>query len=371
MDRRPIFINGRFLTQLITGSQRYAHEIVACLDGMVGASPSDWPEIKILVPPHSGTFPRYQHLQIIEVGKRKGRLWEQVELPFHARRGVLFTPCGGAPLLHLRNVVTIHDAGVYATPDGYSSSFGLWYRFLYRVLCHTSLQVFTVSQSSRSELIKYCGANPARVCVTYLGSEHASRPEADMRILKEYGIEPYQYVFTVSSRTPNKNIDGLLRAFQYFSGPSLDLVVAGVKNVKVFGEPSDLPSSVIDVGYVSDASLRALYKYAKCFVFPSLYEGFGLPPLEAMAAGCPTVVSERSSLAEIFGTVAFLCDPDDPRDIAEKVVQACAATAEYRERCIHLAKLFQWNRCAKTTWRMIAELCDEGEVVHSPARRLA
>lgn len=375
MHLGPLFINGRFLTQRITGTQRYAHEILTRLDAMMAPpdqlssqpSSAPWPAVHILVPRDSSEMSPYKHLKVSTVGRRTGRLWEQIELPYHARGGVLFTPCGGAPILHRRNIVTIHDAAVFASPAGYAPLYRIWYRWLYRALCHTALHVFTVSNFSRSELIKYCRADLARLTVTYLGSEHAAREPADPAILAEWGVRAFQYVFTVSSRAPNKNLDGLLAAFSHFPAAKLDLVLAGARNARVFPKPNHFDSAVIDLGYISEAALRALYENAACFVFPSLYEGFGLPPLEALALGCPAVVSDANSLGEIFRPVATLCDPHDARDIAARIVEAMQATPEHRDRCRQFAHGFSWDECAEVTWRRIAAICGQQYARHKPS----
>lgn len=320
---RPIFINGRFVTQRVTGTQRYAHELLEKLDALLSESVSAKPRVVLLVPPSDQPPPIFRSIEVAQVGRSSGQLWEQLELPFYARGGVLFSMVGGAPLLHRRNVVTIHDAAVFASPHSFSLTFRLWYKFLYRTLCHTASHVMTVSEFSRDELVKWCGAKPEKFTVAYLGSDHATRPVADHEVLARHKLRPLQYVLAVSSRNPGKNLAGLLRAVPYLSNEQFDIAVAGASYSKVFGATDLSGDRVRDLGYVNDSELRTLYENAACFVFPSFYEGFGLPPLEALALGCPAVVANGNSLKEIFQQVAFLCDPHDPKDIAEKIVEAC------------------------------------------------
>lgn len=358
MDLRPIYINGRFLARGITGTQRYAHELLDGLDAELCRSPGNRGDITILTPPTRQPMPEYKALKIRAVGTTQSRFWEQFELPYYARNGLLLTLCGGAPILHSRNIITIHDAAVSLIPKNYSILFRTWYRWLYHALCHRSLHVFTVSQASKADMVACWAAPPHKISVSYLGAEHVQRPMPKSDILARYGLKPFEYVFTVSSRSRNKNRYGLLRAFAMLDS-KYKLVIAGGGNTSVFNKlPTQPPlaPNVLDVGYVSDAELRELNENALSFVFPSLREGFGLPPLEAMAAGCPAVVSNTSSLAEVFGSLAFLCDPKDPADIAAKIVEASAATAEYRERCRRFASLFKWERCAKMTWAKVSEL---------------
>jgi glycosyltransferase involved in cell wall biosynthesis len=288
------------------------------------------------------------------VGHCKGQLWEQLELPFHARGGILFSPVGGAPLLHSRNIISIHDAAVFAVPKSFSLAFRLWYQFLYRRLCRTALHIFTVSHFSKAELIKWCGAKPEKITVTYPGADHASRPEPDAGVLTRNRLRPFQYVLAVGSRNPSKNLQGLLGAFQYLEGSGLDLAIAGASYSKVFGVLDISGDRVRDLGYVNDSELRSLYENAACFAFPSFYEGFGLPPLEALALRCPTVVANGSSLAEIFPSVAFLCDPHDQADIAAKILQARNPPEKERTRYREFAAVFRWKTCATLTWSAIS-----------------
>lgn len=357
---RPIFINGRFVTQRVTGTQRYAHELLEKLDELLSESVAAKPRVVLLVPPWAQQLPTFRCIEITQVGRFSGQLWEQLELPFYARGGVLFSLVGGAPLLHRRNVITIHDAAVFASPSSFSPTFRLWYKFLYRTLCHTALHVMTVSNFSRDELVKWCGAKPAKITVAYLGSEHATRPVPDLDVLAKHNLRPFQYVLAVSSRNPGKNLSGLLRAVPYLSSEEFDIAVAGASYSKVFGATDISGDKVRDLGYVNDSELRSLYENAACFAFPSFYEGFGLPPLEALALGCPTVVANGNSLVEIFDRVAFLCNPHDPKDIAAKILAACQSPAEERPRYREFANSFRWEKCATITWTAIVRFAEIG-----------
>ncbi len=282
---RRIFINGRFLSQPVTGAQRYSLQLLKHFDVLLEKMGADRPRVTVLVPAATRDLPLYRHLAVVPVGRFAGHLWEQVELPFYARGGLLFTPSGGAPVLHRRNIITIHDAAVIAAPQGYSFGFSTWYQVLYWVLCRSALHVFTVSCFSQAELVKWYGARPQKISVTYLGSEHALLPTPEPAVLTTNKLRPRGYVFAVGSSNANKNLAGLMRALPYLAGSGLQVAIAGHKDVKVFGKRNAL-DGVHDLGYVNESELRTLYENAACFVFPSFYEGFGLRKQENMEGKC-------------------------------------------------------------------------------------
>ena len=351
---RSIFINGRFLSQPITWTQRYGHELLRSLDSLLAESEPDVPPITVLIPSSVRTVPPYRHLQVAQVGNYSGQIWEQFELPHYAKGGLLFTPCGGAPLLHRRNIITIHDAAVIAAPLGYSRIFRTWYQFLNRWLCRSALHILTVSNFSKEELIKWYGAKAERITVSYLGSEHVLRTEPERDFLEKHQLRRFEYVLSVGSRNPNKNLRGLVDTIPYLVKSKIQVAIAGLNDPKVFGKLRIADNLVCDLGYVNDSELRTLYENAACFVFPSFYEGFGLPPLEALALGCPIVVANSSALSEIFKDNALMCNPNDPSDIADKILQICNNTpVNGRVSNQTFASRFQWDDCAKITWKVV------------------
>jgi glycosyltransferase involved in cell wall biosynthesis len=351
---KAIAINGRFLSQPITGVQRYARELVRALDEMLHGKEidSNGCEVELLVPTGYGASFKTKFIQLREVGSFQGQIWEQFELPFHCKKNLLFTPCCGAPVIHKDHVITIHDAGIYATPDAYSAKYRAWYKGLYKSLLAKTRKVITVSAFSKSQLSHWFGINPDKIAVTHLGCDHIDCSWTDRSFLNQYELQKFSYVLAVSSRNPNKNFNGILTSIQFLRNSNYKFVIAGGSNSRIFRNSRDLPSSVVEVGYVNDAQLRALYENAACFVFPSFYEGFGLPPLEAMSLGCPVVVSQAASLPEVCGDLAYYCDPNDPKDIAKQIEAALTESVNKLDLISH-ARLFQWRNCAKQTWEII------------------
>jgi len=356
---KQIAINGRFLSQAVTGVQRYSRELLRELDCLLASAPIDANPVEVLVPRNAGAYPSYKLLRIKEVGWLTGQAWEQIELPLHCRGKLLFTPCGGAPVLHDCNVVTIHDAAVFATPKAYSKAYVTWYRWLFSRLGRTARQILTVSEFSKSELVRYCRIDPSRISVIHSGCDHVDAQLPDYSILHKCGLTKSSYVLAVSSHNPNKNFQGVVHAMKFLRNRSLSFVIAGDMNSQVFGESDELPASVLQVGRVSDAELRALYEQAGCFVYPSFYEGFGLPPLEAMACGCPVIAGDIGALRETCGDAASFCDPADPSNIAE-CIASVMTDAEVRKKLTDQGysrrQSFRWAKTAEDTWKILREL---------------
>jgi len=352
---KKLFINGKFFCQQVTGTQRYAREVLSHIDRLLSGKRSERVAIEILVPSGAPSIPSYSNLQVRPVGKMSGTKWEQLELPLYCRGELLVTLSGGAPILHSRNVITIHDSAVFAAPAGYSLAYRLWYQNLYRRMSGTAEHIFTVSHFSKSEIVRWCGASPEKISVTYLGSEHFTSLEADASALARFGISG-RYVLAVSSGNPNKNFQRVAQALSPLSETGVGLVIAGGHDTRVFRQSMRLPDGVRVLGYVSDAELKTLYENAACFVFASLYEGFGLPPLEALSSGCPIVVSRAASLPEIFEGVAAFCDPCSPDDIAatvQRVLQSAPAKAGELKA---FAGKFSWETCARQTLEILERL---------------
>jgi len=356
---KSIAINGRFLSQAVTGVQRYARELLLELDQLLVSSPASAGPVEVLAPLNAGDDPPYKSLRIRKVGRLTGQLWEQADLPRFSRGKLLFTPCGGAPILHACNVVTIPDAAVFATPLAYSRTYGTWYRTLNKYLGRSARRIITVSEFSRSELIKYCGISPQRLSVTQEGCDHMDRIDPDRSVLDQYGLTHSSYVLAVSSANPNKNFHGVVEAMRVLRDYPIRFVIAGNTNASVFGASGGMPASVIRVGHVSDAQLRALYESAGCFVFPSFYEGFGLPPLEAMVCGSPVIAANIGALRETCADAVLYCDPGNPASISASIFEIMNngdLRSHLLERAhVHTQK-FRWKDVAAETWAILQEV---------------
>lgn len=347
-----IYINGRFLTRRPTGVDRYALEILAELDAMLGRgeAPLAGVTLTVLAPQGARLPATCNHVRLVEVGRRQGVLWEQIDL---ARAlpadGLLLSLCNTGPLWCKNQLVVIHDATTERVPAAYTRGFRLWYRLLLPLLGRRCRRVMTVSQFSRTEIAAVFGLDASRIGVAGNGAEHMQRMLPDPTALQRFGLQR-PYMLAVSSMAANKNFKLVLEALAHMPDAPFDVAIAGGSNARVFGEVATAGGERVRwLGYVSDAELRALYDGALGFVFPSLYEGFGIPPLEAMACGCPVLASSAQPMPEVCGDGALYFAPDDPAALAALMLRLAREPALRADLVAHggaRVKLYSWRQSA-------------------------
>jgi glycosyltransferase involved in cell wall biosynthesis len=361
--RQSWAINGRFLTQRMTGVQRYAHEIVAALDVIMSERDDIARRLgfRLVLPPGAEVKSALSQIEIRRTDFGSGHAWDQFVLPWFSTTGVLSLGNFG-PIAVRNQIVCMHDANTFIEPESYSRSFGLAYRMLMPLIGKRARRIATVSQFSADMLVKYGVCRGEKIFIAPNGHEHALRWEASrakIPLLNAHSRRPY--VLLLGSRAKHKNIDVILDQAPALDAASVDIVVAGaVSNIFSATAPAFRKSNIDQVGYVSDDDLAALYEGALCLVFPSKTEGFGVPPLEAMARGCPVISSNAASLVEVGGGAVAYVDPDDGDGWRDAIIglsknEGLRATmaAQGRKR----AGLFSWKRSAQLYLDEILRLC--------------
>lgn len=311
----PAVVNGRFFLQTTTGVQRFAREVVFAAQrtspGFISGSVVPSNVLNAYVP---------ENVPILSRGFFSGHLWEQLELPVQARDNFVLNLCNTAPVMMRDQLVVLHDIAFVATPQNFGLRFRLWYRAMVAGYLKRSAFIATVSEYSADEIARHFNHPRNRIAVVYEGSEHILRAPIDNSIIERFDLHSRPFVLAMCSSALNKNFIGVVKAAEAMHDCDARFVVVGrTASAKVFGRRLLTSGNVLHVGEVSDGQLRALYEAATCFVFPSFYEGFGLPPLEAMAVGCPVVVSNVTSLPEVCGSAALYCDPHDPANISSSI----------------------------------------------------
>jgi glycosyltransferase involved in cell wall biosynthesis len=339
---KPIAVNARFYAHRPTGMQRYAMEVASRFNDLADT-------VKPATP----------------LTGMKGHFWEQVFLPPAARGRVLWSPNNTGPVATYRQVCTFHDLIPLDNPEWFSPRFSAWYGWLMPRLARHVAHLIAVSEFTKQRIVELFGVRPGKVTVIPNGVDRrfSVRPAEEVAATrKQLGLPEGNYLLFVGSLEPRKNLGRLLLAWERAQSQLPDdtwLVVAGAKGrSQVFSQVSlqQLPPRVHMTGYVSDEGLPALYSGALAVVYPSLYEGFGLPPLEAMACGTPVITSNTTSLPEVTGDAAVLVDPLDPDQIASaiaRVVADSALRAELSRRGTARAADYSWDSAASATLQVL------------------
>jgi len=351
LGKKTLVINARFLTQQVTGVQRFAIEISKVLmnefDSVIFVSPKNIKNKEIA-----------EQLKVQTFGKFTSHIWEQIELPAFLKKiknPLLLNLCNTAPLLFNRNIVCLHDLAFAIEPLWFSKSFRTLYNFLIPKLVHKSLKVLTVSEFSKKSIISTYKIAPEKIIVVY-------NAVTDIFKVKENKGKYYNnnFVLTVGSLDPRKNLVRLVLAYKKLNRKNLDLIIVGSSS-KVFANDElkiliNNTAGVKLTGFVDDKELVKLYQEACVFVYPSLFEGFGIPPLEAMKVGCPTVVSNTTSLPEICGNASLYVNPLDVEDIKSKIEQILDndfLRNDLKQKGIQQAQKFNWKNSAKIIYNVI------------------
>jgi glycosyltransferase involved in cell wall biosynthesis len=336
-----VAINARAAVRTeIGGVERYARELAVRL-------PALRPDRYRVVRPPRG------------MAHRAGHAWEQAALPLRAAGcGLIYSPANLAPVASRRNVVVIHDAAALRHPEAYSSRYVAYQRQMLPALARRARLVITVSEFSRAELVELLGVAPERVVVVPGGVDRRfGDPElaAGAERVRTKLALGRPYVLAVGTSSARKRLDLLVPGARALAERGIDLVLAGSDRGYLRGAETSLRR----LGYVQDADLPALYAGARALVMASTYEGFGLPCLEAMAAGIPVVAAAAGALPETCGEAALLFDPSDPPQLTAALLAAASDETE-RARLIAQgvarAESFSWDRSAMLTDAAIAPL---------------
>jgi glycosyltransferase involved in cell wall biosynthesis len=333
---RHLVVNGRYRGRQVTGVERFAANATS----------------RLRLPLRTVEAPR-----LLESHPFLGHAWEQLALPLCVRRdGLLWSPCNFGPLGLRRQVVTVHDVAPIDHGEWFSAAYRTWFRFVVPRIAARAQLVTTVSAFTRARLISRVGLDAGKVEVVPNGCEldgGASEPRP---------TPPDPYILTVGSADPRKNLGVVATALRLVrtAHPHVVWLQAGGRTRGVFATNDDGRSTVDTRNRVTDADLLSLYRSAACLVYPSLYEGFGLPPLEAMALGTRVVASRIEPVEEVCGDAAIYVDPHDAADVARGIERVLEEPEQQRQAAIAVgfarAHQYSWARTAGELEALITPL---------------
>lgn len=346
-----IFINGRFLSKPITGCERFSIEICRKLKYFLGD------KLKIVAPNNVIHQNLVEELDVEIIGHNKGILWEQIDLPLFLLKNnkpLLINLVNTAPIFYKNKVSTLHDIAYKRFPESFDWKFRLIYDLLIPLILKGSKHIFTVSEFSKKEISDFYRIDLENISVIYNAVNSDFSPK-----IKRL---PHNYILAVSSISYRKNFHSLIKAFNLLKNKDVYLYIVGAANSS-FADvdlQKDLDNpNIIFKGRVNDDELIALYSNAIAFVYPSLYEGFGIPPLEAQSCGCPVACSDVASLPEVGADSVLYFDPYSIEDITKKLEMLIAddnLQSELREKGYKNIRRFSWERSAEKLLQIVNNL---------------
>lgn len=341
-----IIVDGLYLTEKLTGVQRFACEVVGRLAEREDLS------LCIVLPEKAEIINKVpSDVEVVRYGRLSGRFWEQICLPAFCKKHKLPLLCTGniAPVFYKNTFLVLHDV-IFCEDDVYSNR--LWKlksRILTRMVIYRARRVFTVSNFAKSRITHFYKRLKSEPGVLCAGWEHVCSLGSE----RPQGL-PGQFFLTVGSKNPNKNFDYIIKLAR--DNPEKNFVVTGLGTQAFAG--GEIPKNCFFAGYVGDNQLKWLYSHCEGYIFPTLYEGFGLPPLEAVACGCTKLyLSDIPPLREIYEGCAVFFDPAD----YEHTVDLTAAKYIAEEQAEELLKKYSWQQAASSLYAYLQQdLADSG-----------
>ena len=342
-----IIINGKVFTKkYISGVQRYTLEIINELDKIVKKD-----EIEICVPKSTKDIPKFKNLKVVKYSRLKGVLWEQFAFYNYVRKnnGISINLGNVSPWLN-PGIVCIHDVNFLRNPKNFQKRMVIWYKFLFKRAIKKGLKIITVSNFSKREILDCYDVEKDKIRVIENSWEHFSRIEPDNKIFEKYPqLKEKEFFFSLGTLTRHKNLKWVLKVAQ--NNPQYIFAISGFMNSKKFKKELDLdtPENVIYLGYLKDEEVKAIYMKTKALLFPSLYEGFGLPPIEALSTGAKAVVADIEVMHEIFeDTVTYINPYNYEIDLGKLLQKKVANPSKVLNR-------YSWKKSAEKLLNLINE----------------
>lgn len=348
-------INGKFACDGLTGMQRYAYEILSELDRI--AKPR---ELEIIVPKSAASKLNYNNIRIVPYGFGKGILWEQLCLPFYLithRKKACLSLLSIVPMLMPRGMIVAHGINYKVNPQYFKTRRDklsrLWHILNFWWYFHFTQKIITDSEFSKSEIIKTYHVEPERIRIIPCAWQHMHSIRGEEDALERFSLlKSGEYYFSLSSVNDNKNFKWIAQVAQRF--PNRIFVIAGGRNLEEYLIRMNIrkTENLLFLGRISDEEMKTILANCKAFLFPTFYEGFGIPPMEALACGAPVIVSDTPTMHEIYQNTAHYIDPYNPDVDLDAILSEPVAPAE------EVLKKFSWKRSAEMLYQELKKMED-------------
>lgn len=341
--------NGRFLMKKLTGQERFASELVSNIDKI-----SKKGEFCVITSENPQWLPQYENIEIIQVGRLKREAWEQFCLgPYLKKKNLKCINLTTTFAFGHCEVVCLHDASIFEIGRQYMHSmygfFGtIWKILLFKVASKKAEKILTVSEYSRNKLSEFLKIPEEKISVVYNAWQHYNRVVVDSGIKKRLPdfVKQGEFFYAMSSLSPQKNFLWIKEVAK--RNPNLIFVITGkVEGFSHLGSDELKRDNLYFTGYLSDGAIKWLMQNCRAFIHPAIYEGFGIPPLEAMSCGAEVIVSTATCLPEIYQNSVHYIDPYDYEvDLDALLKQPIESREKVLER-------FSWQREAEKLYRLL------------------
>lgn len=338
--------NGYLFSQRQTGVMRYAKELLLALDVMCKKG-----EFCLVIPNCAENIPVLCNIDVVKIGNIKGNLWEQISFPIYCKKKS-FVPVNfnnTCPLIY-PGIIAIHDIAYKLHPEFGSSLHGkisnLYHKIIFKLVSYLKTPIITVSHFSKYSLIDVYKINPRRIHIIQNSYNHFEKIKCDYSILEKLQICEYDYYFSLGSISRMKNTRWIVEVAK--RNPEQVFIISGARSSN---ENNDYVSenihNIIFTGYISDEEIKALMSKCKAFIYPSIYDGFGIPPMEALSVGARVICSNAACLPEIYqGSVNYI-DPYDYNVNLNELLLEPVADPDL------ILKKYSWAKSASKLYEML------------------
>ena len=344
-------INGRFVVRKLTGQERFASELLRELDKICVKD-----EFVLVVPEYATTLPDYKNIKIVKYGRVKSHFWEQINLYRYCKKHHLVSVnlTSTCPLLD-SGIVCCHDAATYEirdllTQNIYGKLSQVWHLWMLNAVRRTNYPIITVSNYSKARLSRYMKVPESRFHVISNAWQHYERVAEDDSIFGKLpkGYNRGEYFLALSSLSPQKNFIWIKEVAK--RNPEKRFVIVGKsEGIAKLGISELQENNIHFTGYLADAEIKSLMKGCRAFIHPAVYEGFGIPPIEALSCGAELIVSTATCLPEVYGNSAHYIDPYNyDVNLDEILKQPVAPASEVLDR-------YSWANEAKKLLALLRE----------------